>query len=258
MPNSINSAGVVAGYVRENNTRVAALYRGGEVVRLPLPAGASRSEAVKVNAGGDAVGYASDEANRSRAMFWPAGGGMTVLSRPEPNVYQAQVSDIRDDGLMIGSVSRKDEMKRAYRWNADGAGTFVEGRWSDAMPSAMAGDWVVGSGSTPSAVEDPDHLPLIGGVRFNLRTGESERMEGFQSWAVSESGVGYGIVGEAESDQRAALWYNGRITELPLRNPTRPWLWSVSGGITADGRTVVATTWAGQRGELDITRWNCS
>ncbi|MEU0557591.1 hypothetical protein [Dactylosporangium sp. NPDC006015] len=245
-PNAVNRDGTVAGATRTaGGERRAALFHDGAVVPLPLPPGATGSEALAVNARGDAAGYAVVGGGRV-GLVWPAGGGF--VEPPAGAGRRAQVAGITDDGVAAGATVA-DDATVAYRW--DGDGTPLPKGAAGAV-TAVGGEWAVGTAPL-TRPHDPDELGPWH-ARWNLRTGAVEPLGLFTPLAVSAAGTVLGVPAERASG--LALWQDGAVTVLPPLNPDRPWRWRA--GITGDGTTVVASMVEGDRHDLyDNTRWTC-
>lgn len=256
VPNAVNAAGIIGGFdVLAGKDRAAALFRDGKVTRLPQPPGTTHGEVRAIDAHGNAIGTAKIGAGGDVALLWPAGGGMITLAAP-PGMTERSVAGFGDGGTVIGSVLDGNRT-RPYRWNLDGSGTVSDGPIGS--PSVVAGDWATGDGAVGA---DREHLQsagpsdAVGGgshVRWNMRTGTADAMGQFQTGALTADGWALGV--RDFQDFRPAVWRDGTVTTLPLRNPARNSM--RYGGISADGRTIVATTRAGEDGPMDITRWDC-
>jgi hypothetical protein len=260
VPNAVNAAGVIAGFeVVGDKGRAAALFRDGRVTRLPQPPDTTRGEATAVDAHGNALGTVRSGTDGGYvSVLWPAGGGMITIAAP-PGMNSGSGAALGDGGTVIGKVLDGDNRSRLYRWNPDGTGAVLDGPVTE--PSRVAGDWVTGGGMV-GADRAYHESPRPSGavrhvysshVRWNMRTGTADAMGEFQTIALTADGWAFGV--RDFQDFRPAVWRDGTVTILPLRNPARDEI--EFGGISADGRTIVASTRAVRDGPMDITRWSC-
>ncbi|MEV6925753.1 hypothetical protein AB0M46_14805 [Dactylosporangium sp. NPDC051485] len=259
VPAAVNASGAIGGFeVQADGKKRAAIVRGGGITRLPLPDGGVSSQVFAIDANGDALGSATIEGKATWEYYlpvvWPAAGGVVPVVAP-PDLQPKDstpvgASALSDDGVMLGWVER-DHRLVTYRWNLDGTGTVLED--SPVFQAyRVAGDWVVGEGKVgPADVT----TVATAHARWNRRTGTADAMGAFQTIGLSATGRAFGVRDTA--DFRPAVWHDGTVTALPLRNPARGEV--LGGGISADGRTIVAGTGTreGKDGPIDITRWTC-
>lgn len=117
----INDAGAVVGsVVTRSGQRKAYRWRAGRLDLLPGLGG--RSDAVAINADGDAVGVVRDGFVVDHPALW-RGGQLTVLPLPADFDF-GDASDINDAGDIVGNAGKDfggGEIYTPWLWRADGS-----------------------------------------------------------------------------------------------------------------------------------------
>ncbi|WP_433205595.1 hypothetical protein ACQP00_38090 [Dactylosporangium sp. CS-047395] len=218
-PHDVNAAGVIAGTLDHQ----AAVFRGGEAVRLPVYEGTTAADALGINSRGDLVG-AADRNGRRLAVLW-------MIDAPNPlglngDTLSRSAGRIADDGLIVGTV---DNGGRAATWLPPARAALLPapaGPGEGGAAVDVAGDWIAGwAGHTG---------PRKQAVRWNRRTGAVEALPGLAARAVSATGT---VVGSSYGPTPGpALWRDGGLAVLTAPD-------GGTGGalvdISADGRTIV-------------------
>ncbi|WP_433040509.1 hypothetical protein [Dactylosporangium sp. CS-033363] len=261
-PNAVDASGTVAGYeVLNKGGTAAAIFRSNRITRLPTPEEVGASQAMRIDAHGNVLGFGVIGGDGRRViLYWPASGGVVKLQSPpeltDESTGPTGPSAMNDDGVLIGHVFQ-DKRRMAYRWNADGTGTVLDSPAYEGMQ--MGGDWVVGDGLVGADREffsnnKGNPSPYFPHVRWNLRSGTADALGRFQTIAVSASGR---LVGMGYSDYFGpAVWSDGTVTKLPLlKSWKKPEVRYTA--ISADGRTIVASSREDGHGEYDIVQWTC-
>lgn len=144
-PADVNARGEVVGNTNPGDGGWRGWRRkGGQLVSLPVPAGAARAEAVAINARGEVAGQATNgDGWDSRAVVWPVTGAARTLALP-PGFNEARAAGIDDDGTVVGTVSDWDyenatvRSSRAVAWFPEGGWRFLPGTGDDALVEAAA------------------------------------------------------------------------------------------------------------------------
>lgn len=210
---AVNTAGLVVGVRGRLEARRAAVIRDGAVVDLPVPDGATTTDAVAVNAGGEVAGVVFFADSTARGVVWPASGAAPRLLQAAGGHKDTFVAGIADDGATIGTIGTRE---RPYRWASDGAGTALtlpEG-YRGGEGQAIAGDWAVGTASTSRGGEDgkAELTAQNTVVRWNLRTGAVEHGMRIVPASVAADGTLAGRVGKDEP----GIWRDGAVVALPM------------------------------------------
>ncbi|MFI5913195.1 hypothetical protein [Dactylosporangium sp. NPDC051541] len=223
-PHDVNATGVIAGAeLADGGKSRAAVFSNGKLTRLPLPAGATASNAVGINARGDVVGDADFPGDRIKAVLWRAGASTPVVLAG--GSQWATANGIADDGTVVGTL---DDGGQPYTWDPSGTGHALP---QPAAPDPggkawdVSGDWIVGWAGRTGTQPQP--------VRWNRRTGAVEAMPGLLAHEISATGVAVGVTSDLPGGP--ALWHNGVAT---LTGPG-----GGNGGelvdVSADGRTII-------------------
>jgi hypothetical protein len=165
----VNSSGVVVGLASQGKEEYAFRYANGQYTRLYPPAGNWHIyPEPEINAAGDIVMNVEPVGNSggkdSFGIIWRDGATKAVRL---PLPAGANVHDINDDGLLIGSVYKDGSAQAGYVWDQQGKGHRLDvppGQTTAAY--AVRGDWATG-GVWPA--EKP--------ARWNIRTGKVAVLE---------------------------------------------------------------------------------
>jgi hypothetical protein len=143
---ALNAAGVAAGNYRDSTGSHAVRYAGG-YQDLPVPAGASQSEAVDINAHGDIVGTIDN----STIIVWPADRPGTYALLPKADGDSAEAKGIDDARNVVGLVVHGDQFT-GYIWNATGKAAPLPAATADAWvnPAGIRNGRVLGTENGPS------------------------------------------------------------------------------------------------------------
>jgi uncharacterized membrane protein len=233
-PQAVNASGLVVGFTGPNRhgaetQQRPVAYDGGKLLQLPLPAGATGAAAYAVNAHGDVLGTAIGADNAWLAVRWRTTGGPAVVA----TVAGATGLGLTDDGTAVGFGMGPEG--QALRWGADGKTTplpLPDGAES-ATATAAAGDWAAGD-ATPPVTGDKDADLAQYAVRWNLRTGHVDKIDGISGRRVSAAGEVAGYTGTGA----LGVWRDGTVYTMPLP-PGAIAAGGTIAGITADGHAVV-------------------
>jgi hypothetical protein len=160
---AVNASGVVVGLVSDRTTSYVFRWENGKYTKLRTPPGRWNVYPVpRINTAGDVVINAEPLGNSGGeggiVLLWKA-GRTTATKLPLPT--GAGISDINDNGMVIGSVYKDGEAVFGYAWDQQGHGVKLANlSGQTAAAYAARGDWVVGGFW-------PHQLP----ARWNLRTG---------------------------------------------------------------------------------------
>jgi len=213
---AINDAGQVVGwsYFGASYHRRAFLWEAGVLTDLGT-FGGDDSGAYGINEAGQVVGYAHGEDGRSRAFLWSDGHMSDLGTQGWPSLW---ATAINDHGHVVGNASM-GPATCAWAWQA---GEFTElppltpGAWATAYGINDAGQ-IVGSSQTGEVTQDG--FPIWHAVLW-----QDVAIVDLGTFGGTD-GVAYGInnrgqvVGQAWTQtgaQRAFLWEDGQMTELPM------------------------------------------
>jgi probable HAF family extracellular repeat protein len=177
---AVNDSGQVVGYSSipgdDRTHRAFAWTEAGGMRQLDTPAGMS-SAATAINNRGDIIGWIGG----TRAVLWPAGGGMVALVMPPlPGFTESSALRLSDDGDVLG-VSMKPGAWRATLWRrqtasptqlaVSGAGVYGDAATLTAALTAkgtgVAGKTVafsVNGNQAGSATTDANGVATLGGI----------------------------------------------------------------------------------------------
>ncbi|MER7279290.1 hypothetical protein ABT369_33110 [Dactylosporangium sp. NPDC000244] len=269
VPAAVDAQGTIGGYENlADHRKAAALLRGGKVVRLQLPNDAVSSEVTDLDAHGNLLGTVELDGHQGTIpVLWPGAGAPVPLVTPPELKWEfpdvPRPSAMNGDGVMVGHVylppaADGGRTPAAYRWTFDGGGMLLDAPTGE--PRLIAGDWVIGTGYAGADLALRGHaLPAEYGqagqpsVRWNMRTGTADAMGPFTAVALSETGRAVGV--RDTKDYQPAVWSDGTVTPLPLPAAAAGLMYYAD--ISADGRTVVATTRDGDHGPYAIVKWTC-
>lgn len=246
----VNSSGTFAG---GSGYKTPWVYRDGAFTVLPSPPDVSAMSVEGINDRGDLIGeafYSAGGRYDIHAVLWPAHRQETPVLLDTPAGWSSRVSDIADDGTVVGYLSHRTEGKDhdvvPMAWGPDGSARRlpVPAAWvPDAEgPTARAitGDWVVGNN-----------------LRWNLQTGTAEVVEGLEPTKVDKYGRLFGLLPIPHGDSsigRPAVWVNGDVQPLPTY-PDHPAASLLS--VSLDGQRI--TGYSVNLANLDksATIWTC-
>lgn len=136
----VNSHGTVLGTTGPYGDSQAWLYSNGTFRNLPQPKGLEHITVSALNERGDVVGTGHSRSGGSVGVVWPGAGGPPVRLRADD---PANVSDINDDGVVIGAVSTEAGSHGIVwkRWDRKGELVGDAGVWL----THISGDWIVGT-----------------------------------------------------------------------------------------------------------------
>lgn len=245
---------VVAGYCRAANPTVpTAAFRWtaaeGMVPLGTLGGAVWGSVAYDVSADGTViVGRSSSAAGpQAEAFRWTAATGMQGLGFV-PNSQYSQALGVSADGQVVVGYSKTSDVEEghAFRWTAAGGmqdlGDLAGGGFSAAAHAASAdGSVVVGAGLTETGHEPARWTAEDGMVSLGLM-GANSGYSANAAWDVSDDGtVVLGMAGSVPF-----LWDDVRgmralrtVLEDECGLDLDGWRLFESGGLSADGRTIV-------------------
>lgn len=261
-PTDVNSAGVVVGGVSgESGGTFVWTYRNGKVTKLPNPQGYRAGGPAAINERGDVAAPASGSAGVV-VVVWPA-------SAPdEPRILHApglrQVSDIADDGTVVGAVGDETlgpaDAGTPYVWSPEGVGRelAVPAGWESSVLKGVHGDWIVGSVHTGPQLGTPTG-GTFAPARWRLSTGEVEvwpTITGDTVLAGVEAVTESGWMSVRVSERKWVLvGPDGRVLRLENRDGSdghfRRAVW-----VGDDGRTGVGDADFGSD-DIRPARWRC-
>jgi len=160
----VNSSGVVVGLASQGTEEYAFRYANGQYTRLYPPAGNWHIyPEPEINAAGDIVMNVEPSGNTggkgSFGIIW-RNGATKAVKLPLP--AGANVHDINDDGLLIGSVYKDGSAQAGYVWDQQGKGRKLDVPPGQATAAyAVRGDWATGG-------VWPAEKPAL----WNIRTGK--------------------------------------------------------------------------------------
>jgi len=246
----VNNHGVVV--ANDIDTRRPYLWDRGRTVTLARPRGATSASATAINDAGTVVGSAVID-DREHGIVW---------STHSPRKYQdlgtgdgwLDLNDVSESGTIVaGTRSGEFGITVALKGTATGGLSRIQGldRADDSNAHAVAGAYVVGSGSWPGAT-DPSSIRWHGDTAVTM---PSE----FRGFDVNSTGLVGGateaLLGGVTTGQ-AAVWDGDTVTTLPNHRSEG---FSSVGAVTENG-TVFGLSQAtddSMEGGLPVT-WTCS
>ncbi|HEX2838568.1 MAG TPA: hypothetical protein VHN77_10615 [Phycisphaerales bacterium] len=148
VPVSVNQQGVFAGYRAGPGPSdyAPATWQNGTVTTLPTSAGYSQALVKRVNASGQSVGIAFPDSGGPpiRALRWSA-GAVEVLPLPSGEVWDAQVSDLNDDGWSVGNLWMPGTFDGTVLWRNGGVELIGPGFGVHEAMISNTGDVLLGA-----------------------------------------------------------------------------------------------------------------
>jgi uncharacterized membrane protein len=249
-PAAVNGSGA---FVGASGYKPAWVYRDGAFTVLPLPPDVSAVSMAGINERGDIIGtafYWADGRSDTRAVLWRAGHEQTPVLLETTAGWSSDAVDIADDGTVVGYLSHRTDNGpndvTPTAWAPDGAARRLPmpAAWQTRrIPHggpfvyAIAGDWVVGDK-----------------VRWNLRTGAADVVDGLTIAKVDEHGRVFGYLPDGTPTGRPAVWVNGDVQLLPS-DPGRPD--ATLSSVSLDGRHITGTSRDATLAKVSATAWTC-
>lgn len=250
----VNSAGTAVGwsYLPDGgSTRVLPyVYRDGTVSQLP---GVTSGYAYAVN-DADVIVGAEDE---GPALLWRSATAPATRLPLPAGATTARAVDIDEDGTVVGVVG----LDRPYVWFADGTHRELALPTIDGEPAKTAsaasvrGGWAVGVATNGAgrAGGSPEGAKAVS-VRWNLRTGEAEVIDGVRSVKATNA---HGWVIGFDEQRRAVLRAGDRTVQLPALAEHEPdGLSNIVTTISDDGRTIGGQS-DDANGTIQAVVWRC-
>ncbi|GGM47719.1 hypothetical protein ACFFX1_45545 [Dactylosporangium sucinum] len=242
-PIAVNRAGDVL--FRTGQGRLG-LYRGGTFTTVPTPDGERLVSMAGLNNHGE-VAMTLNSIERGgadvRAAVWRRDHPARPALLATPDGWSSSAIGINDDGTVAGYLQRpmngSDATVATVPVVWDGAGTMralpVPAEASDITTTDITGDWV-----------------LARGVRWNLRTGGVDVIEGILAERVDEHGRVFGEVPNM-APPHPGTWVNGTVALLPI-DPEVPL--GMMGVVSDDGSRIIGTA-TNETGGLRRLLWTC-
>jgi RNA polymerase sigma-70 factor (sigma-E family) len=243
----INSSGVGVGGAYTENGDIPYLYRDGKLSVLPGRGAAP----VAINENNVIIGYSN-----KKPAIWRTPTSMPELLNVPPDFDRVQLSDISDEGLIVGVATKSrgggNTSTASFLWYPDG--TYIQLPHPPGIEPSIGGafhvrgEWAAGNlnaGNTMSA------------VRWNLRTGTVEVLPGMES--LDSLNV-HGWVGYRTHDKMAVRTQTGQDIVLPAVKGADKDFWiSTVGLVSDDGRTFGGEMQVvkGRFTEMVAVRWVC-
>ncbi|GGM61206.1 hypothetical protein ACFFX1_53965 [Dactylosporangium sucinum] len=176
------------------------LHRGGQFVTIPVPTGFERSVPVDLNDRGDVLLTLSSRESGQLGAVWSAERPDVLRFLEPPDGWHSFGVGIGEDGTVAGVLTQLPAQFRMEpaAWLPDGTLRRLpvpEG--SNGAIQSINGEWVVASG-----------------LRWNLRTGAVDRLEGIVAKHADQYGRLFGLGGTTDF-YRPAVWVNGTVSLLP-------------------------------------------
>jgi hypothetical protein len=203
----INLHGAVAGTRSDSLPARAVVWSpSGQVIALPVLAGATFSLANAVNDNGAVVGAMQFGASGQRATLWTSGGAVLLPDLPA-GVGMAEATDVNASGVVIGYSFGVGFVTRGFRWSETTgvqALALPAGAISVEPRAINAAGFIVGIASGPSLGERAVLWPPSGEVRVLPLT---------RANAINDAGMVVGFALDAASSFNgvsAAVWTEAR------------------------------------------------
>ena len=252
-PQDVNERGEIAALTREGDDFQSWRYTNGQVISLPSPQAARSTQSTAINGGGEIAGTASyaPALRDSYAVVWSADNAVRKLPRPD-GFEEVRVSDIDDDGTVVGHVQHWDYPKaellneRAVAWSADGSWRFLAGL----VPGAHTEALTIRNGRAAGNEEGRDHA-----LAWDAHSGEATELPAKGRPVAINSG---GSVALNPGHGDMVLLQQGVERPLPVDDP------NMSGGSVSaltDADVVYGSDWVWdgdkQASVLQPVRWRC-
>jgi uncharacterized membrane protein len=211
-------------------------YDGGKVVKLQ---GVRRGSASAINEAGAIVG--DDDAGH--ALVWPSVTAKPIRLPVPAGTSGATAADIDEDGTTVGTIDNE----RAYVWFADGTHRALPVPTIDGKPAAITravqirDGWATGvaSNGLEAKGDGPNANPARGGavatVRWNVRTGETQLVDGVQNMPDATNAQGW-ILGIGQKGRAVLIAGETTVTLPDLGEPGG--LSTIANTLSDDGRTI--------------------
>ncbi|GAB2840575.1 hypothetical protein GCM10027176_50500 [Actinoallomurus bryophytorum] len=246
-PQDVNRSGEIVALTSEGDDVQGWRYKNGQVTGLPSPESARSTEPTVINSGGEIAGTAFYAANAwdGYAVVWSADNAVRKLPRPD-GFNEARVSDIDDDGTVVGYVTQWDYAKaevlneRAVAWSADGSWRFLPGLVPDAHTQALT----IRNGRVAGTEQGRDHA-----VAWDARSGEATELPARGRPVAINSG---GSVALNPGYGDMVLLQQGVERPLPVDDP------NMSGGSVfalTDADVVYGSDWVWDGDKQTSTQW---
>jgi hypothetical protein len=245
----VNSRGDVVGVVfGEDTSTRGVLWRGGQMIDLPLLPGGGFAVPTAINNAGLIVGYAAG-VDTSHAVAWSADSPQSIQDLGVV-AGSAYLTDVSAQGTIVGWTETVGE---EFRQQAI-AGTVREGlttllgpvSGTNSIARAAAGPYIVGSAVLTSGSGDP------GGPVVWAPTGP-RALPGTQAtpYAVNVHGAVVGF----DPDLGAVIWVGDHEQQLPTLAAGDPF--STSATVATDNNTVAGIS-ADAEGRSRPVTWSCT
>jgi probable HAF family extracellular repeat protein len=245
----VNSHGDVVGVIQDENTPThGILWRGGQVIDLPLLPGGSFAVPTAINDAGLIVGYAAG-AEASHAVVWSKQSPQTIRDLGVMT-GSAYLTDVTDKGTVVGW---SDSAGEDFREQAI-AGTVRKGLTTLAGPlpgtnsvaRAAAGSYIVGSAALTDASEDPPGAVIWTPTGPHALPGTN---------AAANAVNDYGTVTGFDAALGPVIWVGDDEQPLPALTAGNPF--STSASVVTNNNTAAGVSADGQGHSRPVT-WSCT
>ncbi|WP_433831440.1 hypothetical protein ACQP2E_13525 [Actinoplanes sp. CA-015351] len=243
----VNPSGTAVGWSYDASGPVPYAYRDGKVTRL-----AATGSALAVNEAGRIAG----DDGKGHPVVWESVGSPPVRLGVPAGTADAQARDIDLDGTVVGSLG----LEIPYVWMPDGTHRELPMPEIDGKPAAIAqafdirNGWVTGMASTKSLKGSRGTAPVIA-VRWNLRTGVTEVVDGLQYPADAVNAYGWQIGTDRKG--YAVVLTGDDVVRLPdLASHRQDGTATIASTVSDDG-SIIAGQSDDAGGTIQAVTWRC-
>jgi len=183
------------------------------ITPVVLPASATLSEVVAVNASGQVFGSYYTGDGESRAFVWKAGKTTTLLP---PGAVDSMVADANASGQVVGTFTNADDETRGFLWkNAAYTILLPSGAASSNALAINAGGLVVGGGTNENYVETAYQWKAGSFASLNPAGAEQSEATG-----IGPDGQVVGTYSDGAEQWKAFVWSDGTFADIAIPGAT--------------------------------------